>query len=180
MAPRTLLFFGAATVGSFLVLTNCSLEGLSGGIVLDDSGNAMTMDLDAQDEASLDGGGGRDGSADGDRVLGDAMHGAGCDCGPCVVSGGALYCHDTDYGPVYADHTTAVTIAHLPSCCGRFDCWAAGDEHEGGNTTWYRTIGISALDDKTPTQGWVRAYDVATPGTFDTDPPTAHGLAVCP
>lgn len=53
-----------------------------------------------------------------------------------------------------------------------FDCWVTGQEHAGGNATWYHTT----PDWGTP--GYVPAVNVFTPSWFDANP-SAHGLRHC-
>jgi beta-lactamase class A len=92
----------------------------------------------------------------------------------CSVHGdGRLYCSNGP-APMYAGpHFGDAVVDHLRTTESWFACWGRGDLHEGGNTTWYRTIG-----DDTGQWGWVPASYLQTSSAFDADP-SAHGLAAC-
>lgn len=91
-----------------------------------------------------------------------------------VHSDGKLYCKNGANAAMYGGATTGSAIVNrLRSTSSWFTCWAAGQLHAGGNTTWYFTIG-----DDNGNWGWVPAVSLSTPSTFDANP-SAYGLAHC-
>ena len=96
----------------------------------------------------------------------------GGDCG--VHGDGRLYCTNKGGSAMYAaPRASSAMVNHLRSTHSWFECWATGDAHAGGNTTWYRTQG-----DDNPSHGWVPAVDLSTSMAFDANP-SALGLARC-
>ena len=91
-----------------------------------------------------------------------------------VHSDGKLYCDNTDNSAMYAsDNFESAVVNHLRTTSSWFKCWAYGEEHPGGNKTWYYTLG-----DDNGNWGWVPAVDLDTASSFDANP-SAHGLAEC-
>src|SRR5207253_2764958 len=91
-----------------------------------------------------------------------------------VHSDGRLYCSDSGDAAMYADATFGSGVVnHLRTDYSWFTCWGTGDWHDGGNSTWYYTLG-----DDNGSWGWVPAVDVNTTSSFEADP-SAHGLAAC-
>ncbi len=93
----------------------------------------------------------------------------------CAVQGDAkLHCSNGAGAPLRAEpRNGAPVVDALRTTYSWFECWAPGDRHAGGNTTWYRTVG----DDR-GARGWVAGSDLRTPDAFDADP-SARGLARC-
>lgn len=95
----------------------------------------------------------------------------------CSVARGAEYpltCANTP-SPMYGlpvNHGTQVD--YLRTSLSYFRCWALGDPHAGGNSTWYYTVG-----DDNGVAGWVPAVIMQTSDRFDADP-TSFGLPHCP
>ncbi|WP_394846386.1 DUF1906 domain-containing protein [Pendulispora brunnea] len=101
-----------------------------------------------------------------------ASGGGGSDCG--VHSDGKLYCTNTVGAAMRSTPRNGGTIVNrLRTSPSWFTCWGTGDQHAGGNTTWYYTQG-----DDNPNWGWVAAVDLSTTSAFDADP-SAHGLKKC-
>jgi len=93
-------------------------------------------------------------------------------CG--VRSDGKLYCGNKYNAPVYyREWLDEDVIDHLYTTYSWFTCWTTGDLHQGGNNTWYLTVG-----DQHGYAGLVPAYYLKTSSAFDADP-TAHGLQHC-
>jgi hypothetical protein len=93
-------------------------------------------------------------------------------CG--VHSDGKLYCDNTAGSAMYAsDNFSSSVVNHLRTTSSWFKCWADGEEHSGGNKTWYYTLG-----DDNDNWGWVPAVDLDTSSSFDANP-SAQGLAEC-
>jgi hypothetical protein len=93
-------------------------------------------------------------------------------CG--VRSDGKLYCGNKYNAPIYDwQYFDSGVIDHLYTTYSWFTCWTTGDLHQGGNTTWYLTVG-----DQHGFAGLVPAYYLSTTSAFDANP-SAHGLARC-
>ncbi|MFT3764458.1 MAG: DUF1906 domain-containing protein [Minicystis sp.] len=91
-----------------------------------------------------------------------------------VKSDGKLHCDNSDHAPLYKSTNVASGVVnHLETTNSWFDCWAKGEKHAGGNTTWYHTLG-----DDNDKWGYVPAVDLHTSDSFDADP-SAHGLKQC-
>jgi uncharacterized protein YvpB len=92
----------------------------------------------------------------------------------CNVHGdGRLYCINRP-APMYAGpHLGDAVVDQLQSTNSWFACWGTGDQHAGGNSTWYKTIG-----DESGQWGWVPGSYLNTSSGFDADP-SARGLARC-
>ncbi len=91
-----------------------------------------------------------------------------------VHSDGKLYCGNSADASMYASASSSSGVVNtLRSTNSWFTCWGTGDEHAGGNTTWYYTLG-----DDNGNWGWVPAVDLDTSSDFDANP-AAHGLAKC-
>jgi hypothetical protein len=94
----------------------------------------------------------------------------------CGVSGGKLWCTNR-VSPVYDKPSTilppSTQIDTLRTTYSYFLCWSEGQYHQGGNDTWYKTVG----DDHGRT-GWVPAYKLDTTSTFDSNP-SNYGLSKC-
>jgi hypothetical protein len=107
------------------------------------------------------GGGGGNGGGGGDPS---------CD----VHADGKLYCGNTPGASIYsATNAESGVVDHLESNPSWFDCWATGELHAGGNTTWYHTQGDDNGD-----WGFVPAVDLNTASSFDANP-SAQGLPAC-
>jgi uncharacterized protein YvpB len=93
----------------------------------------------------------------------------------CSVHGdGKLYCTNTGGAAMHASTTASSPVVnHLRTTYSWFECWGSGEQHAGGNTTWYRTIG-----DDNSSRGWIPAVDLGTQSEFDANP-TARGLKAC-
>ena len=93
----------------------------------------------------------------------------------CGVGGdGKLTCGNIPDAPIYgADNLASGVVNHLRSTVSWFDCWASGERHAGGNTTWYHTLG-----DDNGNWGYVPAVEMSTESAFDANP-SAHGLREC-
>src|SRR4051812_41210519 len=98
------------------------------------------------------------------------------DAARCGVSAGKLWCSNR-VSPIYDKPSTnlppSTQIDTLRSRYSYFLCWSSGQYHQGGNYTWYKTVG----DDRSRT-GWVPAYKLDTSSAFDSDP-SRHGLRAC-
>jgi Phage tail lysozyme len=91
-----------------------------------------------------------------------------------VHSDGKLYCGNSADAAMYAsDNFSSGVVNTLRSTDSWFTCWGTGEQHAGGNTTWYYTLG-----DDNDNWGWIPAVDLNTTSDFDADP-SAHGLARC-
>jgi hypothetical protein len=91
-----------------------------------------------------------------------------------VHSDGKLYCGNSADAAMYgAPYFSSGVVNTLRSTNSWFTCWGTGDEHPGGNTTWYYTLG-----DDNDNWGWVPGADLDTSSDFDANP-SAHGLPHC-
>ncbi|WP_394843492.1 DUF1906 domain-containing protein [Pendulispora brunnea] len=98
--------------------------------------------------------------------------GGGGDCS--VHDDHRLYCGNTSGAAMRATMSgSAAVVNHLQTSPSWFDCWGTGEQHAGGNTTWYHTLG-----DDTSTWGWLPGVNLNTTSAFDADP-SAHGLPRC-
>ncbi|HEY4117054.1 MAG TPA: glycoside hydrolase domain-containing protein [Byssovorax sp.] len=92
-----------------------------------------------------------------------------------VHSDDKLYCENSSGAAMYASpHLSSAVVNHLRTTTSWFTCWGTGDEHAGGNTTWYYTEG-----DDNSSWGWVPAVDLITASSFDANP-SVYGLPRCP
>ena len=111
---------------------------------------------------------------DGVASGGGGTGGGGGNPGCSVHSDGKLYCTNTPGASIYAaTNAESSVVDHLESNPSWFDCWATGELHAGGNTTWYHTQG-----DDNDNWGFVAAVDLDTQSSFDANP-TAGGLQPC-
>jgi len=98
--------------------------------------------------------------------------GSASDCS--VHSDGKLYCTNTSGAEMHsATNSSSSVVNHLRTSYSWFDCWATGERHAGGNTTWYHTLG-----DDNGNWGWVPGVDLKTPDAFDANP-SGQGLRSC-
>ena len=95
--------------------------------------------------------------------------------GACSVQGdGRLHCDDRAGTLMHAAPNAGSAVVNtLRTGHSWFDCWAAGERHAGGNTTWYHTLG-----DDNGNWGFVPGVALQTPDSFDANP-SAHGLKRC-
>ncbi|WP_394826382.1 DUF1906 domain-containing protein [Pendulispora albinea] len=95
--------------------------------------------------------------------------------GDCAVRGdGKLYCNNTPGAAIRSGMSASSSVVnHLRTGYSWFDCWGTGERHNGGNTTWYHTLG-----DDNGNWGWVPGVNLSTPDSFDANP-SAHGLRQC-
>src|SRR5262249_48628023 len=92
-----------------------------------------------------------------------------------VHTDGKLYCGNSAGAPLSASPTNgSAVVNYLRSTNSWFTCWATGDVHAGGNTTWYFTEG-----DDNDSWGYVPAVDLDPSRDCDANP-SAHGVATCP
>jgi phosphate-selective porin len=98
---------------------------------------------------------------------------------PCVIKiDSRLWCNNNSQALIRASaHHSAEITGQLLTGYSWFDCWASGDLHGGGNTTWYHTKGDWT---RPGYDGWgyVPANMLYTSSEFDADP-TAYGLRHC-
>jgi hypothetical protein len=108
----------------------------------------------------------------GSRPGGGGGGGGGGDCS--VHADGRLHCTNRGAAALHADTTEGSPVVNtLRTTYSWFDCWATGERHAGGNTTWYHTLG-----DDNASWGFLPGVALQTPDTFDADP-SAHGLRRC-
>ncbi|MFI7704363.1 hypothetical protein [Nonomuraea sp. NPDC049480] len=85
-----------------------------------------------------------------------------------------LYCTNDPGGiPLFDKPRPVDTVDFLDTTESWFSCWATGEQHTGGNTTWYGTVG-----DRFGEFGYAAASAVHTPSGFDADP-SRYGLKRC-
>ena len=94
--------------------------------------------------------------------------------GCAIYTDGMLYCGNASASPMRAaPQASAPVVDTLRTSYSWFICWATGELHAGGNTTWYYTEGDDAGE-----RGWLPAANLDTPDPFDADP-AAYGFARC-
>lgn len=93
----------------------------------------------------------------------------------CEVRGDhKLYCSNTANAPMHQSPAAGSPVVNtLRSTNSYFECWATGELHAGGNTTWYSTVG-----DDNGNRGFIPAVMMSTTSAFDANP-TAYGLPKC-
>ena len=85
-----------------------------------------------------------------------------------------LHCPNQIGADMHSEMTAASSVVnHLRTSPSWFDCWGTGEEHAGGNTTWYHTQG-----DDNASWGWIPAVHLSTTSALDADP-SAKGLQRC-
>ncbi|HVR20787.1 MAG TPA: hypothetical protein VMS65_13850 [Polyangiaceae bacterium] len=118
--------------------------------------------------ASLTGCGADDATPSGDDVADTEQ--AATTCG---VTSGKLRCSNQVTGMLEKPFAGSRQVNVLRTTYSWFKCWAVGQAHAGGNTTWYYTLG-----DDNANWGWVPAVKVNTTGYFDTHA-SSYGLPRC-
>lgn len=85
-----------------------------------------------------------------------------------------LHCFNGPNVPMHEEpRSSSAVVNTLRSTESWFECWASGERHATGNTTWYFTLG-----DDNGNRGFVPASAVKTTPEFDANP-TARGLKMC-
>ncbi|HWU11852.1 MAG TPA: hypothetical protein VN520_36815 [Streptomyces sp.] len=84
-----------------------------------------------------------------------------------------LWCgNDAPSGLFVTPHTASGVHGQLKTTYSYFLCWKKGEQHSGGNNTWYYT------DADWGASGYIPASRVYTPSWFDAFP-KAYGLREC-
>lgn len=91
----------------------------------------------------------------------------------CGVSSGKLRCSNQVTAMLEKPYSSSRQVNVLRTTYSWFRCWATGQAHAGGNSTWYYTLG-----DDNANWGWVPAVKVNTTGYFDTHA-SSYGLPRC-
>lgn len=91
----------------------------------------------------------------------------------CQKSNDKFYCSNQSNAALYAEPKIGAQVDTLETQWSWFTCWTTGEAHDGGNTTWYYTMG-----DDTKRWGYVPASSLGTSPEFDANP-SQCGLPNC-